>query len=209
QATGFSRSKHAGDADLLARDLDWVILRPSVVVGPPAYGGSALLRGLAALPVWPVMPGTGPLQLVHLDDVLALIENLLKPHAPARHVLEVVGPRSFTFAEAVGMFRNWLRFAPARSIRLPPWLARAAFRVGDLVSLLGWRPPLRSTAGVEIAFGATGDREALRRLTGFETRDVEQMLAREPASVQERWFARLYFLKPLMFAVFGAFWIAT
>jgi len=31
------------------RDLDWVILRPSVVVGSAAYGGSALFRGLAAL----------------------------------------------------------------------------------------------------------------------------------------------------------------
>jgi hypothetical protein len=27
--------------------------------------------------------------------------------------------------------------------------------------------------------------------------------------VQERWFARLYVLKPLVFAVFGLFWIST
>ena len=34
-------------------------------------------------------------------------------------------------------------------------------------------------------------------------------MAAEPASVQERWFARLYLLKPLVFAVFSLFWIAT
>ena len=37
----------------------------------------------------------------------------------------------------------------------------------------------------------------------------EHALAREPASVQERWFARLYLLKPLVFGVFGLFWLAT
>ena len=46
----FSRTKREGEAALMARDLDWIVLRPSVVVGRPAYGGSALLRGLAALP---------------------------------------------------------------------------------------------------------------------------------------------------------------
>jgi hypothetical protein len=35
------------------------------------------------------------------------------------------------------------------------------------------------------------------------------MLAREPASVQERWFAGMYLIKPLLFAVFSAFWIGT
>src|SRR5690606_40004948 len=28
-------------------------------------------------------------------------------------------------------------------------------------------------------------------------------------SVQERWFARLYFVKPIVFAIFAAFWILT
>src|SRR5207244_2507096 len=44
---------------------------------------------------------------------------------------------------------------------------------------------------------------------GIAPRDVEAALASEPASVQERWFARLYSLKPLIFGVFGLFWIVT
>src|SRR5919198_949932 len=43
--TRFSRTKLEADRALMARDLDWVILRPSVVLGPAAYGGSALFRG--------------------------------------------------------------------------------------------------------------------------------------------------------------------
>jgi uncharacterized protein YbjT (DUF2867 family) len=50
QPTAFSDTKREAEASLAGRDLDWVILRPSVVVGRPAYGGSALFRGLASLP---------------------------------------------------------------------------------------------------------------------------------------------------------------
>ena len=42
----FSRSKAVGDAALESSRLDWVILRPSVVVGRSAYGGSALFRAV-------------------------------------------------------------------------------------------------------------------------------------------------------------------
>lgn len=65
----FSSTKREGEIALTSRDLDWIVLRPSVVIGRAAYGGSALLRGLASLPVLPVMPDTAPIQPVHIDDV--------------------------------------------------------------------------------------------------------------------------------------------
>src|SRR5437868_15495554 len=46
--TAFSQTKLAADRALMTRNLDWVILRPSVEVGAAAYGGSARCRGLAA-----------------------------------------------------------------------------------------------------------------------------------------------------------------
>src|SRR5690606_8187115 len=64
QASAFSTTKLAGDDVLMKLPLEWVILRPSVVLGPSAFGASALFRGLAALPWLPVMPDTGPLQVV-------------------------------------------------------------------------------------------------------------------------------------------------
>jgi hypothetical protein len=46
----------------MSRDLNWVMLRPLVVMSAAAYGGSALFYGLAARPVLPVMPDSGLLQ---------------------------------------------------------------------------------------------------------------------------------------------------
>ena len=207
--TEFSRTKLAGDQALMALDLDWVILRPSVVVGRSAYGGSALLRGLASLPVLPIMPHTAPLQIVHLDDLVDAIAFFLEPGAPSRCAVEVVGPKRQSFDEAVAVFRKWMRWPRARLVLLPRWLADTIYRLGDAVALLGWQPPIRTTARREMMRGAVGDPSQLTRLTGRAPRDLETELAREPASVQERWFARLYLLKPVIFGMFALFWFTT
>lgn len=207
--TPFSRSKRAGDAALMALDLDWVILRPSVVLGRPAYGGSALFRGLAALPLLPVVPGTGALQVVQLDDLVETVRFFLSPQAPARVVLEIAGPERLAFGAIVAAYRRWLGWPPARTFPLPRRLADAMFRLGDLVGRLGWRPPVRTTAQREIALGAVGDPGEWTRLTGIRPQSLAAALAAEPASVQERWFARLYLLKPIMLGASVVFWIGS
>jgi uncharacterized protein YbjT (DUF2867 family) len=205
----FSATKKAGDDALAARDLDWVILRPSVVVGRAAYGGSALLRGLAALPVLPRFPDAGPVQIVQLDDVVATIFFFIEPRSPARLALDVAGPERLAFDEAVLAYRSWLRFKPPRRVRLPAWLLGLGYKLGDLAGRLGWRTPIRSTAQREIVRGAVGDPRSWIEATGIEPRSLAAALAVEPASVQERWFARLYLLKPVVFVIFSLFWIIT
>jgi uncharacterized protein YbjT (DUF2867 family) len=207
--TPFSASKRAGDEDLVRRDLDWVILRPSVVVGRAAYGGSALFRGLAAMPMLPVAPATGELQIVQLDDVVHTVSFFLGPDAPARVALELAGPERLSMVDVVAAYRRWLGKPPARMVSLPRWAARAMYRLGDGLAWLGWRPPIRSTAQREILRGAIGDPAEWTRITGIVPRSLAAALAAEPASVQEHWFAQLYFLKALAFAVFVAFWIMT
>ena len=208
-ATAFARTKLAGDKALMARNLDWAILRPSVVVGRQAYGGSALFRGLAALPILPRLADAGPLQIVQLDDLVRTVLFLLRPGAPSRLVLEVVGPERLSLEGVLAAYRRWLGLAEARFVTLPSWLAHAAFRVGDLIGLLGWRPPLRSTTRRELMRGAVADPAPWTRVTGIAPRALGAALAAEPASVQERWFARLYFAKPLILAVLALYWVAT
>jgi uncharacterized protein YbjT (DUF2867 family) len=207
--TDFSRTKLEGDEALTARDLEWVILRPSVVIGRAAYGGSALIRGLASLAILPVMPNTAPLQPVHLGDLVETVVFCLRPEAPSQCVLEIVGPERETFQDWVALFRRWMGWRRARMIHVPAGLAGLMYRLGDAVSWLGWRPPVRTTAQREMVRGAVGDPDPWSKATGIQPRSLSSALAAEPASVQERWFARLYLLKPLVFGMLALFWVAT
>ena len=204
----FSKTKLAGDRVLMECDLDWIILRPSVVFGAAAYGATALMRGLASLPMRPAFPETGPLQIIYLDDVVAAVLHFTQFDAPARRVIELVGPRTYTFDETVALLRRWLRRRPATVIQLPAAVSKLAYKAGDAISFLGWRPAVRSTAGKEIVRGAVGNPRHLQEI-GLASRDIQSELARAPASVQERWFANLYLPKPIIFILLPAFWIGT
>jgi uncharacterized protein YbjT (DUF2867 family) len=209
QPSDFSATKYAGDRQLMARELDWVILRPSVVLGRPVFGASALIRGLASLPLVPLMPHTQPIQAVQLNDLLATISFFIKPDAPSRVELEIAGPDRLQMGEIIAQYRNWFGWPPARSFTLPPALAGLLYRLGDIAGSLGWRPPMRSNAAREIARGAIGDPRKWTSLSGIRPQSLAQALALEPSTIQEKWFARLYFLKPVIFVVLPAFWIAT
>jgi uncharacterized protein YbjT (DUF2867 family) len=206
--SAFSKTKLAGDKALMERDLDWVILRPSVVIGRPAFGASALMRGLAALPVIPIMPNTGQLQIVLLEDVVRTVEHFLQPGAPSGQIVELAGPDRYSFAEVVSLIRRSYRWRPAGEIRLPQFLTNVLYRLGDMISLLGWRPPVRTTARLEIARGAVGDLADMERLN-LHPKSLRDFFAAEPASVQERWFAGMYLLKPITFIVLCLFWVST
>jgi uncharacterized protein YbjT (DUF2867 family) len=203
----FSRTKRAGDEALMQRNLDWVILRPSVVIGRAAYGASALMRGLAALPFTPVMPGGGGLQVVWLEDIVVTVEYFLSPDRAGKRVVELAGPETYPFEHVVALLRAWMRWPAAATVRLPPAIAKLVYWTGDLVAMLGWRPPVRSNAQKEIARGAISDSTASQM--PFTPTSLHLALAREPASVQERWFARMYFVKPLILVVIVLFWLAT
>jgi uncharacterized protein YbjT (DUF2867 family) len=208
-STRFACTKFAGDRALMDRDLDWVILRPSVVLGRAAYGGSAFLRGLAALPLLPKLPDAGLLQVVQLDDLVATILHFLRDGAPEKLVLEIAGPERLTLAQIVLAYRKWFGWGRPAELQLPRWLVAVLCSLGDLLGLLGWRSPMRSTAYREIVRGAVGDAALWTTITNIRPQSLIAALAAQPVSVQERWFARLYFLKPLVLGLLALFWIAT
>jgi hypothetical protein len=54
-----------------------------------------------------------------------------------------------------------------------------------------------------------GDPDALPRRLGLRAQPYETALFATPASAQDRWAARLYFVRPLAIFALAAFWIAT
>ena len=205
----FSKTKASAEHALKQSALDWVILRPSVVVGRAAYGGSALFRGLAALPWETRVDDAGRISVVQLDDVVETAVYFLQEGVSGRVELDLAGPEAFCFEEVVARYRNWLGWKPARKVRLPRAFMALTYGLGNIAGRLGWRPPVRSTVRHEMARGAVGSPAAWTEFTGIVPQSLDEALRREPASVQERWFARLFLLKPVVIGVFAFFWLIT
>jgi uncharacterized protein YbjT (DUF2867 family) len=207
--TAFARTKRAGDQSLMASSLDWIILRPSLVLGGPPSGGGALIRGLAALPVLPVDQRHGAIDAVMLDDVIAAVIALATRPTAGRRVLELAGPERLSLAEIVARYRAWLGWRPARRFNAPAWLMRQSFALGDVAGVLGWRTPVRTSGRRELERGAAGDSELWTATTGIKPNGLSEALAKRPSTLQDRRSAQFYFLKPIVIAVTAAFWIGT
>lgn len=206
----FVASKHRCDEALATLDLDAVVLRPSVVYSAAgSYGGTSLLRALAALPYAMFLPGDGTqrLQPVAGQDLGALVVAVLA-HPPMRARFDVVGPQVLTLAGYLRSWRRWLGCAPAREIRVPDRLTRIGAGLGEALG----RGPLGLTMLRMLARGNVSDADAVARLRsefGIEMRALAQVLDAAPAQVQDRWHARLYFLLPLARVLLALLWIAS
>lgn len=209
-ATEFMRGKGAAEADLAARDLDWLILRPGVVLGANVYGGTAMFLGLAGCPVvTPVVEADKTIQIVAIEDVAATVAWALRPDAALRQRFDLVHPQPLRLEEIVGGLRAWLGFPTQPVWRVPRALGRIAAVGADLLGWLGWRSPARSTGLMQLDAAIVGDPAAWIAATGIRPLSFAQILAARSATLQDRWFARLYLLKPLAIALLALFWIWT
>lgn len=210
-STEFFRSKARGDAVLAERARNWVILRPVLVLSPDAYGGTALLRGVAGLPL--ILPHVLPraqVQTVHVDDLTAAVVAAARGEVPSGLIADLTEPGVQSFAALVDRIRHWLGFpTPRFRPTLPDAMMRLAGWGADLLGHLGWRSPLRSTALQALSDGVRGDPTAWQAAGGKPCRSFSATLESLPATRQERLFARSYFLLPLTIATLALFWCAS
>lgn len=208
--TVFMRTKGEADEALAASRLDWTILRPGLVIAPAAYGGTALLRGLAAVPLaTPTVAGTGPIQTAPVEDVADAVRAALAGEIPSRARYDLVEDEAHALGDVVAVWRAALGRPPARRLSAPPWLGRVLFRLGDVAGTLGWRPPMRTAALKEIEAGVRGDPGPWVAAGGRPVRPLRETLRRLPSTAQERWFGRMFLLKPILALSLSLFWIAS
>jgi hypothetical protein len=157
-----------------------------------------MLRGVAGFPgCIPLIGADARVQVIGADDLAETVAGALKPDAPAKVVWDVAHPHVHALADIVVSIRAWLGLAPRRLLRLPSALGKAVALAADAVGWLGWRSPARTTSFAALTAGVVGDPAAWMAATGIRPRSLRDILAARPAGVQDRWFARLYFLKPL------------
>lgn len=210
-STAFFRSKARGDQALIDSQIDWIILRPTVVLSPQAYGGTAFLRACAAYPI--ITPKTlenSPMQTVAVTDVANAVTLAASGKIPARTIADLTEETSHTMQEILETIRRWQGFpAWKRGIRLPYPLIQLTAKCADAMGWLGWRIPLRSTALKVMEDGVTGDPTTWTNVGGIPCKSLNETLSEMPATTQDRWFSRLFLLLPIAVATLAIFWLLT
>jgi uncharacterized protein YbjT (DUF2867 family) len=205
--TDYAATKKAADDHLATLDIDWVVLRPSLVYAAGSYGGTSLFRAIAAFPFVIPVPGDGRqlFQPIHVDDLTATVLRLLAEPAIRRVIIDPVGPEPLALRDILLLLRGWLGLAPAGILRVPQSLVRLAASLGDLLRL----GPLNTTALRQMEYGNTGSVERFTAVTGIAPRAFAAALEVMPARVQDRWHARLYFVRPLLRLSLIVLWVGS
>jgi len=202
--TAYAATKERADEYLAGLDLDWVVLRPSLVYAGGSYGGTSLLRALAALPWLIPVPGRGQQKFrpIFIDDLAQAVLGSIEDDRIARVTLAAVGPHVVTLAEILVLLRSWLGLPRARFLPMPDPIIRAFARIGDRLGT----GPLNSTALRQLEYGNTAAAEPFVEAFGFVPRAMESVLRARPSHAQDLWHARLYFLRPALRWSLGALW---
>ena len=207
---GFIESKHRFDEFLLALPMMRpVVLRPSVVYAiSGSYGGTSLLRALAALPLCSLLPGTGQwlIQPVAAEDLAQLVADALQ--GAQRGIYEVGAPQPISLHDYQLAWRRWLRIGGTRILAVPEFLVSAQVWLAERLA----RGPVGETMWRMLRRGnVTAADAGPRLLRDFATlpRPLHEVLATQPSQVQDRWQAQAYFLAPLLRVSIVVVWLLS
>jgi len=207
----FLSTKGEADDTLMRSDLDWTVLKPGLVIAPTAYGGTSLVRSIAAVPlVQPVVFGDRPIQTVAIADVTAAVVRSLTEPGLSRRSFDLVETESHSLTDVILAFRQWLAFpAPVRVVDIPPAVAKLLAKCADAAAWLGWRSALRTTSLDVLADGITADSSDWIAATGAAPRGLAESLSELPATLQERVFARMRLIAPILILLLSLFWLIS
>jgi uncharacterized protein YbjT (DUF2867 family) len=208
--TAFSTTKREAERLIAASGVAYAILRPGFVIAPAAFGGSAMVRALAAMPLaLPEAYAATPFQPVAVQDFAATVAWLAArdPDEAATNAVtwDLMQKQPVSLGEVIGVFRRSFGTGDWPRIRLPSFLLHIGAKLADVAGWLGWTSPMRTTAMIELRRGVTGDPAAWMSATGIAPTELRAAI-RRVATIQDKWFARLYLIKALIIASLVVFW---
>jgi uncharacterized protein YbjT (DUF2867 family) len=205
--TDYARTKLAGEKLLRESGLDWVILRPSLIIAKGSYGGTSLLRGLAGFPLVVPLAGDGSYAFspLHAKDLAQAVRIVCETARYSQQTLEPAGPEVLSLKEILSRYRTWLGFPAVPFLSIPMGLMRLVAKLGDAMG----GGPISSNTLAQLTAGNAGDGERFALAIGFKPRAMAALFAQEPAEVQDRWHARLFFMPPLLKVVLVLLWLVS
>ena len=170
------RMKHLAEQELMASDLDWTILRPTVymerwgeIIGRPVLEGKAT-RVFGA--------GDNPISFISADDVARMIVRLLDGATTPREAVNLAGPENLTLMQVVAAFEK-LAGRPARVQHVPVPVLRAASVLLKPITATGVR---FAQAGLDMAIApmAADPAETRRFFPDVELTTFPEFVGRLP-----------------------------
>jgi NADH dehydrogenase len=127
----YGRTKLEAERCVRQAGLEYVILRPTIVLGErsPMW---KMLRKLASLPIIPVFRnGATRVQPVDVADVARAIVAIVGGYHPVDPLVELGGPEVVSFADFLLRIRKACGQGPSKVVSLPVWPVRTVLRVMD------------------------------------------------------------------------------
>lgn len=202
----YATSKLAIEEYIQSIEIASTIIRPGLVYGKGSYGGTSLFRGLAGLPFVIPLPGRAQQlqQPIHLDDLTQIVEKALT--LPGKQLICAVGNEKLTVKDVLIKLRSWLGFKKAYAIFIPDSMIQLGAKLGNFIP----NSPISETGIKMMAVDniATEMQEkTLQNTIHFKPRSFTDGLNGMVSSVQDRWHARLYFLRPLLRLSIAFIWL--
>ncbi len=206
--TDYSTTKNAADKYLLSlNNLSSLVIRPSVVYSTGSYGGTSLFRGLSALPLFIPVVGKGQQLMapIFLADLARAILHYVEHHEISGKIIYAVGKEQITQKDMLLKLRRWLGLPKAICISIPLKLISFTAKCGNLLA----KSPINSTTMKMLEHSNVADPEPFAKSVPFKIRGISEVLNSLPSSTQDRWHAKLYFLRPTLRLSLALLWIVS
>ena len=208
--TEFYRSKAKADDIIAQSGLCWTILRPGLVLAPHSYGGTSLIRMLAAMPIiLPIFAASAPVQTVSVSDVSNCVARAVNGEFNQQDI-DLVEEQSHSLIDVISAYRNWLGWSEKPVLlHVSQFIGRLAGYAADLAGWLGWRPAIRTTSLKVLSKGVRGDPSKLKALSGMTLSSLPRTLESYPATSQDRVHAKALLAFPVLLILLSTFWIVS
>lgn len=171
----YLRSKGEGEDAVRASNLDWTIIRPSVLVGPEDEFANALARWLVITPLAFPLVGDGQarFQPLWIQDMATIIGQVLTDSRTIRQTFEIGGPEHLTYETMV----KQILFALQRQrllIQVPIPLMRPVIKIMEVVLP---KPPATTSLLDLLNVDNTTTLDAVERNFGFKPRRFAEVIS--------------------------------
>ncbi|WP_131781704.1 SDR family oxidoreductase [Legionella gresilensis] len=206
----YAKSKKAIEDYLLTLNITALILRPSFIYGPASEGGMALMRALAAFPVVIPVAGSGlqQFQPIHVEDLAKAVSNLTTDNIKESVILAAVSAKPVTLKEILLTLRDWLQISRGYCLSIPLKLIKIGAKVGDYLPF----STINTPAITMLEQGNTTTLEESKKfiqIAGIKPKDFIEGAYQTPSTNSDRWYAKLFFIKPMLRLSLAFMWLAS